>query len=192
MKTRNSARPVQYHFQFVKLEKALDELERDGAIEKIEYSRWASPTVPVLKPDKSVRICGDYAVTINKESECEHYPLPSLDELREKLAGGSKFTKLDLSQAYHQLELDEASKCYTTISTHRGLYQYTRLPSGISSAVSIFQRTIEGILSDYPKCIVYRDDILVTGANGEIHMENLQRVLQRLQDVGLKLKQNKN
>ena len=57
------------------------------------------------------------------------------------------------------------------------LYQYTRLPFGISSAVSIFQRTIEGILSDLPGCIIYLDYILVTGTNDEIHMENHLRVL---------------
>ena len=119
---------------------ALDKLEADGIIEKVDYSDWASPTVPIVKPDKSLRICGDYPCTINKYSSLEPYPVPTLEELMGKLQGGEKFTKLDLSKAYHQLELSPKSKKYTTINTTKGLYQYNRLPFGVTSAVTIFQR----------------------------------------------------
>ena len=108
-----------------------------------------------------------------------------------KLSGGSKFTKLDLSQAYHQLKLSPDSRVFTTINTHRGLYEYTRLPFGVNSAVSIFQRTIENLFADLPGCVVYIDDILITGETDEEHMENLRRVLQRLEEAGMKLKPNK-
>jgi len=107
------------------------------------------------------------------------------------LSGGSQFTKLDLSQAYHQLELTPESRQYTTINTHKGLYQYKRLTYGINSAVSIFQRTMENVLSDIPGCCVYIDDILVTGKNDDEHLQNLHKVLQRLQECGLKLKPDK-
>eukprot|EP00794_Sanderia_malayensis_P010424 gene10424-11516_t len=82
-------------------EKALDKLEEDGIIEKVEYSEWASPTVPTVKADGSLRICGDYSCTINKFSVLEQYPVPTIEELMGKLQGGKKFTKLDLSKAYH-------------------------------------------------------------------------------------------
>ena len=123
-------------------EKALDKLEAEGIIEKVDYSDWASPTVPVLKPSGDLRICGDYSVTINKCSDLEQYPIPTFDELLHKLKSGVKYTKLDLSQAYHQLELAPESRKYTTINTTKGLYQYNRLTFGINSAVSIFQRTM--------------------------------------------------
>lgn len=184
------ARPVPFSIR-EKYEESLDALVKDGVLKKVDHSKWASPTVPVEKPNGKIRLCGDYSMTVNKHSECEHYPLPTLEELREKLAGGCKFTKLDLSQAYHQLELDEQSRVFTTISTHRGLFEYTRLPFGINSAVSIFQRTIENVLVDLPGSIVYIDDILVTGANEQEHIENLKRVLARLQEVGLKLRPDK-
>ena len=58
---------------------------------------------------------------------------------------------------------------------HRGLYEDTRLPFGVSSAVSIFQRTIENLLADLPGCVVYIDDILITGETDEEHMANLRR-----------------
>ena len=102
-----------------------------------------------------------------------------------------RFTKIDLSQVYHQLQLTPESRKYTTINTYQGLYQYKRLTYGVTSAVSIFQRTIENVLKGLPGCCVRIDDILVSGETDEIHLENLYRVLQRLQVCGLKLNPNK-
>ena len=169
----------------------LDKLEAESVIRKVTYSNWASPTVPVRKPDGSIRICADYSATINKCCDLEHHSLPTLDGMLAKLSGGNKFTKLDLSQAYHQLKLSPDSRVFTTINTHRGLYEYTRLPFGVNSAVSIFQRKIENLLGYLPGCVVYIDDILITGETDEEHMENLRRVLQRLEEAGMKLKPNK-
>lgn len=71
--------------------------------------------------------------------------------------------KLDLSQAYQQLVLDEESKGFTTINTHKGLFRYNRILYGISSTPGIFQRTIESLLQGIPQVVVRIDDILVTG-----------------------------
>ncbi|XP_048586216.1 uncharacterized protein K02A2.6-like [Nematostella vectensis] len=174
-----------------KYEQSLEKLEAEDIIERVEHSDWASPTVPVVKPSGDLRICGDYSVTINKHSTLEQYPVPSLEELLGKLAGGKKYTKLDLSQAYHQLELSPESRKFTTVNTTKGLNQYKLLTCGINSAVSIFQRTIENVLKGLPSCCVYIDDILITGETDEIHLENLHRVLQRLQECGLKLQESK-
>ena len=173
-----------------KYEEALEKLVAEDIIEKVEHSELASPTVPVIKPNGDMRICGDCSVTINQHY-LEQYPVPTLEDLLSKLSGGKKYTKLELSQAYHQLELTPESRKYKTINTHHGLYQYKRLVYGVNSAVSIFQRTIESVLKGLPSCCVRIDDILVTGETGEIHLENLHRVLQRLQECGLKLKREK-
>ena len=79
------------------------------------------------------------------------------------------------------------SRKYTTINTLLGLYQYKRLIFGVSSAVSIFQRTIENYLKDLPGYCVRIDDILISGESDDVHLENLHRVLTGLQDCGLKL-----
>lgn len=174
-----------------KYEETLKKLVEEDIIEKVEHSEWASPTVPIVKPSGDLRICGDYSVTINKFSIFEQYPVPTLEELLSKLSGGKRFTKIDLSQAYHQLELTPESSIYSTINTHLGLYQYKRLTYGVSSAVSIFQRTMENVLKDLPGCCVLIDDILISGESDEIHLENLHRVLQRLQECRLKLNPGK-
>ena len=170
---------------------ALNKLEQEGIIEKVKTSEWASPTVPVIKPDGSLRICADYSATINKHSPCEQYPLPSLEELLTKVGQGKKYTKLDLSQAYHQLELHPDSRKYTTINTIQGLYQYKRLPFGIHSAVAIFQRVMEEELNECPGSGAFIDDVICTGENDEVHEQNVDRVLHQLNERGFKLKPQK-
>ena len=174
-----------------KYEDALEKLVAEDIMEKVEYSEWASPTVPIVKGNGDLTICGDYSITINYFSFLEKYPVPTLKELLSKLSGWKKFTKIHLCQAYHQLEVTPESRKYTTINTHLGLYQYKRLTFGFISVVSIFQRTIENVLKDFPGCCVRIGDILISGETNDIHLENLHRVLQRLQECGLKLNPDK-
>ncbi len=57
----------------------------------------------------------------------------NVEDLFAQLAGGQKFSKLDMSHAYQQIMLDESAKKYVTVSTHKGLYTYCRLPFGVAS-----------------------------------------------------------
>ena len=184
------ARPVPYAIKD-KIEKELKRLEEEGTIEQITFSEWAAPIVSIVKEDQTVRICGDYRVTVNAVSKLDNYPIPKAEDLFTTYGGGEKFTKLDLSQAYQQLPLEDDSKNYTTINTHRGLFQYNRLPYGISSAPGIFQRTMENLLQGIPFVIVRVDDILVSGANDEEHIANLEEVLKRFSNAGTRLKMSK-
>ena len=84
----------------------------------MQFSDWAAPVVPVLKAYGNVRICGDYKSTANLESLVEQCPLPEIEKLYATLSGGHKFSKLDLSQAFLQVELEENSGKFTTINTH--------------------------------------------------------------------------
>ena len=108
-----------------------------------------------------------------------------------KLGKGKHFSKLDLRQAYQQIELEEDSKRYVVINTQRGLFRYTRLPFGIASAPGIFQRVIESILQGIDGVVVYLDDILITGSTEEAHLKTLDEVLARLDRAGLRVKRNK-
>ena len=149
------ARPVQYAIR-QQVEAALDKLTNQHILEPVSFSEWATPIVPVLKADRtSIRICGDFKLTVNRVAKLDRYPIPKIDDLFAKLSGGILFSKIDLSQAYQQLELDKDSKQYTVINTHRGLFRFNRLPFGISSAPGIFQRTMESLLCDIPRVIVY-------------------------------------
>ena len=101
--------------------------------------------MPVPKEDQSVRICGDYKVTIKPALHFDQFPLPKPEDFFATLAGGTKFTKLDLSHAYLQVFLDPESRKYVAVNTHQGLYRYNRLAFGVASATAMFQETMEKI-----------------------------------------------
>ena len=174
-----------------KVEAELDRLKETGVIRPVEYSEWAAPIVPVLKSTGAKRICGDYKVTINQAVKVDTYQIPNINDLFTILTGGVMYTKLDLSHAYQQVMLDEESRKLTTINTSKGLFEYERLPYGVSSSPGIFQRIIEQLLQNIPMTVVYLDDVLVTGKTPEEHDRNLEIVLSRLQEAGLHLKREK-
>ena len=94
------ARSVPYSMRSL-VEDELDRLVQQGIIEPVQFADWAAPIVPVLKSDKkSVRICGDFKMTVNQASKLDRYPIPKIEDLFSKLSGGKTFSKLDMSQAY--------------------------------------------------------------------------------------------
>ena len=110
-----------------------------------------------------------------------------MEDILAKLSQGKYSSKLDPSQAYHQVPLSAESQKYTTINTRRGLFQFTRLAFGISSAPSVFQRVLESVLRGIPGVDNYLDDILVIEATEEEHAERLEQVLKRLENAGFRI-----
>ena len=106
------ARPVAYSLQPA-LSQELEYLQGEGILEPVESSDWATPLVVVPKTNGRLRVCGDYKVTINQCVEKKVYPLPTTEDLFAQIAGGQIFSKLDMSQAYQQLTLDEDSKKFS-------------------------------------------------------------------------------
>ena len=175
----------------VSVEEELHCLEKDGVLVKLDHSEWAAPIVTVPKKDGKIRICGDYKVTINPILEVDQYPQPRPTDLFATLAGGKYFSKLDLSQAYNQIQVDAESQIFLAINTHRGLYRYTRLPFGVASAPAIFQKNMDIILQGIDNVICYIDDILISGKTEEEHLKTLSQVLSRLQKYGVHMKRSK-
>ncbi|CAL9694783.1 unnamed protein product [Knipowitschia caucasica] len=139
----HKARPVPYAIR-QKVEAELDRLEADGILSKVDWSPWATPIVPVAKKSGAVRVCGDFKITINPVLQAEQYPLPRIEDIFANLAGGKRFTKVDLAEAYLQMEIEEDSKMFLTINTLKGLYRYNRLVFGVASAPAIHQGQVQG------------------------------------------------
>jgi hypothetical protein len=183
-------RPIPFALK-EKVEEDLTRLEKLGVLTPIQSSEWAAPIVPVPKPNGSVRVCGDFKVTVNPWLDVDQYPLPRPEELFAALNGGQRFTKIDLSEAYLQIELDEDSRKLLVINTHKGLFQCNRLMYGVNSAPAIFQQKMDEILPRRNGVVCYMDDILVTGKSDSEHIENVRSVFDQLKRFGLKIRLEK-
>ncbi|XP_013172204.1 PREDICTED: uncharacterized protein K02A2.6-like [Papilio xuthus] len=170
------------------VERELERLQAEGIIYKVDRSDYGTPIVPIIKRDGTIRICGDYKVTVNPLLKDFHYPLPRTEELFAALSGGEQFTKLDLKNAYLQVVLDEASQPLTAITTHMGVFVYRRAPFGLKCLPEMFQKLIEETLSGLDCVVAFIDDICITGRNREHHLQNVKEVLSRLKEAGLRIK----
>ena len=187
----HKARHVPYPIRdMVSLE--TDRLESLGIIQPVKHSEIAAPIVPVVKGENlKVRICGDFHTTINSISTTESYPIPRIEDLHAMLVGGKQFTKLDLSNAYLQVLIHPEHRYLTTINTHKGLYEFTRLAFGISSAPAIFQRVMENLFKGIPGVCCYQDDILIMGNTTAEHLKSLESVFKVIAKSGLRIKRDK-
>ena len=122
--------------------------------------------------------------------ETKSHPLPTVEDIFAWLAGVKVFTKLDLSQAYLQLPVDEDSKTLLVINTPKGLFRYNRLPYGVSVAPAIFQSVMDRVLQGLPVAC-YLDDILIAAPTEQEHNLILEKVMNRLQESGIHLREEK-
>ena len=174
-----------------KVEKKLDELLTCGIIEEVPEgpTSWVSPLVVVPKPDGDVRICVDMR-RANQAIIRERQPIPTAKVLQD-LNGSTVFSRVDLKWGFHQILLAEESRHVTTFVTHRGLYRYTRLMFGVTSAPEKNQQIIRDVLCGCEGVINIADDLIIHGNGVEQHDERLFVVLNRLKEVGLTLNGDK-
>ena len=131
------------------LEKWLQESQDNDLIEPVvnKSTEWVSGVVIVPKPKNpdEIRVCGDYR-RVNEAIKREHHPMPTIEELTDDMSNAAHFSRLDLRSGYHQIVLNEESRGITTFTTHKGLFQWKRLPFGINSASEVFQNAIQHAL----------------------------------------------
>ena len=156
------------------------------------HSPYAAPVVLVRKKDGSLRLCVDYR-RLNLKTVGDVYTLPRIQESLDALVGAQYFSTLDLASGYHQISMDPRDQHKTAFTTPFGLYEYTRMPMGLTSAPATFQRLMQATMSDFAFqfLLVYLDDLLVYSKTFDEHMEHLERLLQRVTETGLKLKASK-
>ena len=107
--------PIPYALK-EKVEQELQRLQGEGIIYKMSQSGWAAPVESVPEKDGTFRVCGDYKMTINQCADVDQYPLPNAEDLFTVLSGGKIFGKIDLSHAYQQVELNDNSQKYLTVT----------------------------------------------------------------------------
>ena len=172
-----------------KVKDAFEKVEKEGIIERVPENQptpWVSPMAVVLKSDGTVRLCVDMRMA-NQAIQRVCHLIPTVENISLDLNQSKYFTELYLSQAYHQLPLDQQSKFITTFSTHLGLFRYTRLIYGISAVAEIFLYTLEQELHGIDGVRNIANDIIVFGTTKQQHDTALEQCLKRLSDKRLAL-----
>ncbi|XP_055714982.1 uncharacterized protein K02A2.6-like [Phlebotomus papatasi] len=174
-----------------RINQKIDELVGADIIEAVQgSSRWISPIVPIVKDNGDLRLCIDMR-RANQAIVREQYPLPTIESYLHRLAGARLFSRLDIKNAFHQLELDKRCRYITTFISRRGLFRYKRLMFGINAAPEIFQRTMENLLVNCKNCLNYIDDIIVFGCDVKEHDECLNNVIKVLRAYNVLLNEEK-
>jgi hypothetical protein len=172
------------------IDEQIDKWFELGIIE-LSISPWSAPVVIAYRNGKP-RFCVDYrklnAVTIPDE-----FPIPRQSKILSSLSGAQVLSSLDALSGFTQLEFRQEDIEKTAFRTHRGLWQFRRMPFGLRNGPSIFQRIMQGILSPYLWifCLVYIDGIVVYSKTYEEHIHHLDVVLKAIEDAGITLSPSK-
>ena len=151
-------------------------------------SPYCSPVLLVRKPDNTYRFAVDYR-KINAMAYKSSYPLANIIETLEAVAGSQYYSIIDAKSAYHQIEMEEASKQYTAFHTPSGAYHFNRMSFGLQGAPATWNRCINQILRKQIGRIayIYLDDACIYAENFDQHLKNVEEILSEFKEAGVKI-----
>ena len=192
------------------VKKEVLKLLQAGMIYPISDSEWVSPTQVVPKkggitvvenqrgemvPTRVTsgwRVCIDYR-KLNMVTRKDHFPLPFIDQMLERLSGRPYYCFLDGYSGYFQIAIAPEDQEKTTFTCPFGTFAYRRMPFGLCNAPATFQRCMVSIFSEYFENFieVFMDDFTLHGDNFDECLQHLALVLERCVETNLVLNSEK-
>lgn len=170
----------------------IDRLESLGILERVSFSDWATPIVPIVESNgKDIRICGDYKVTVNKNIVPEHHPIPNIEEILSSMQDAQYFAKFDIREAYLHIPTTIDAANILAITTQKGLYRVKRLLFGVTNAPAIWQRTMDDLFRGIPGTRVFYDDVKITASSKTEFVRRIRKFLEICRKTGIRLKKDK-
>ena len=156
----------------------VERLLKEGIIEP-SNSPWRAQVVVTKDDSHKKRLAIDYSQTINRFTLLDAFPLPKINDLVNDIAQYRVFSTIDLRSAYHQVPLKEEDKQYTAFEARNNLYQFTRLPFGVTNGVACFQREMMKFVeqNNLNAVFPYLDNITICGKDQQEHDANLEKFL---------------
>jgi hypothetical protein len=154
-------------------------------------SPWGIPCIVVYRNGKP-RLAVDYR-RLNANTIADEFPIPRQSDIIQALSGSQVLSSFDALAGFNQVEMDEADREKTVFRSHRGLWQFKRMPFGLWNGPSIFQRIMQGVLAPYLWLftLVYIDDIVIFSKSWEEHLVHLDKVLSAIAAAGITLEPKK-
>ena len=127
----------------------------------------------------------DYSQTVNKFTLLDAYPLPHMQDIVRRIAQYKVYSTFDLTSAYHEVELPSSDRLYIAFQADGSLWQWKRIPFGLTNAVPCFQRIVDDIIKSNgcEGTFAYLDNITVGGATQEDHDKNLSKFCLSLKHI---------
>jgi hypothetical protein len=184
----------QYRMSGVKREEIARQVKEklDAGMIQRSKSSFSAPVVLAPKHDGTWRFCVDYR-ELNKVTIPDKFPLPRIDDLLDKLGGNVFFSTMDLAAGFYQIPVAAEDRHKTAFATHEGLFEWVRMPMGLTNSPATFQRAMNLTLAglNWATCLVYLDDIICFSRSFEEHLESLENIFERLLQGGFSLKLSK-
>jgi ribonuclease HI len=170
------------------VQQELQKMLEAGIIAQTRHSSWCSNLVVARKKNGKIRICIDFR-NLNIACTKDHYPLPKMETLLQRVTGSGMISMLDRFSGYNQIRLKAEDRHKTTFTTPWGTFEYLRMPFGLSNAGATFQRAMDyafrGLIGKIIE--IYQDDLTVFSKDGKTHIDHLRQVLDRCREFGISL-----
>jgi len=150
-------------------------------------SPWRSQVIVAKDDNHKKRMVIDYASTVNRFTTLDAFPVPLISDVLSRLHGSSIFSRLDMRSAYYQVPIPLEDQPITAFEADGELWQFTKLPFGVTNGVATFCRVLKDIVGDLEGVVHYFDDIVICAKDQVEHDKRLGAFIERAKEFNLTL-----